>query len=146
MTNHETFARFQDLVKSCSATEFWGPAAERQLHWFCIEHCAWLTRKSDVCWEGWHANTTKWIDVYDSWKPWLSCFHESQSSFVHWFYGGRTNAALNEVDRSVLQMHGETTAFLSDPTDGMSGRTSLTQLLVESILVASCLTQDYGLA
>ena len=144
VTDDESYAHIQDLVESSSA-EFWAPMAQRELHWLHIHHLAWLTQTSGVQWAGWHAQTAERLLINDSWVPWSSYCDDSDSLFVRWFHGGQTNAAFNEIDRHVLRTHGDAIAFLSDPADGMCERTSLHHLALESVLVASGLTEDYSL-
>ena len=143
-SDDDAFAHIRDLVES-SPTEFWEPIAQRELHWLNNHHCAWLTHTSDAQWMGWHAETAELLQLGVNWLPWRSCCDETESPIVRWFHGGQTNAVFNEVDRHVLQMHTEATAFLSDPGDGTSERMSLGQLALESVLAAWSLIEDYGL-
>ena len=88
-------------------------------------------------WTGWHVHTVAPTQLHGAWTPWAACLDASDAPFVRWFAGGATNAAFNEIDRSVLAAEGETVAFISDPGDRPCERLSARALLVELGAIAS---------
>ena len=65
---------------------------------------------------------------------------------MRWFCGAETNAAFNELDRHALAAQDKVTAFVSDSSDGQCERTTLRELLVESVLAACALGGTFGLS
>ena len=144
VVDQEDYQRIQELVEATPA-DFWAPIAARELHWFYASQQTWLTHASDGRWIGWHVSTTP-TQSHSKSAPWTACIDESGAPFVRWFIGGLTNAAFNELDRNVLLLDHNTTAFITDPGDGTCERMGLRELLIESVLAAGVLMQDHGVS
>ena len=135
------YVAIQQQVEASSAA-FWDAVAREALHWFDADLCAWLTCGESGRWTGWHAATAAALQKEGNWSPWQASLDDQAGPYLRWFDGGRTNAAFNELDRSVLSAEGETVAFISDPGDGTCERLSLRALLVESVCTARFLVEE----
>ncbi|KAL1521309.1 hypothetical protein AB1Y20_020978 [Prymnesium parvum] len=139
--DEEAYARVQQLVET-SAADFWAPIAQRALHWFDARRGAWLHR-AGAGWSGWDGRSGARVVSHEEWTPWEACVDAADSPVVRWYAGGLTNAAFNEVDRFVLLSHGGACAFIGEAT---GERTTLRQLLLESVVAAAALRGEWGLS
>ncbi len=97
--------------------KFHGEIAAQAMHWFVAEAGiagAWLCRDGDARWSGWDAQTGDALthDMTEGFMPWTTAFDASEPPHWRWFVGGRTNACFSEVDRHVLNGHGDETALI----------------------------------
>ena len=114
-----TRADWQAMRDACLADPgaFHGNIALRTLHWFVdgvTPQGAWLTRTGDGQWSGWDASTGAPVapGLPADFLPWTEAFDGTDPPHWRWFVGGRTNAAFNEIDRHVLDGHGDEVALI----------------------------------
>ncbi|MBY0284156.1 MAG: AMP-binding protein [Sphingomonas sp.] len=96
---------------------FHGDIAASTLHWFVGSvgaNGAWLTKGDGGRWTGWDAVTAAPVtpDLPGDFAPWTTAFDASEPPHWRWFVGGRTNACFSEVDRHVLNGHGDESAVI----------------------------------
>ncbi|MEL7030391.1 MAG: AMP-binding protein, partial [Pseudomonadota bacterium] len=127
---------------------------------------AWLIRTDggDEAWAFWDADRSTWrgwdaktaapvtLDLSVNFEPWDVAFDDHAAPAFKWFSGGLTNAAFNEVDRHVLDGHGDEAALIFEgdrwnaaSNDGRGGpidsySVSRKQLLLESAKCALALS------
>ena len=123
----------------------WARRATR-LHWFSMEHGAWLSSRSDAAesaWSGWSsADASPQRLPASDWLPWSAECDASELPYVRWFCDALTNAAFNELDRHVLGgIDGP--AFLSETADHPPTSHSLREMLLQSTLAASALQDEF---
>ena len=106
--------------------EFHGGYTKEIVYWYNRELEAWLVKLGDA-WRGFHTNGSSQTitgvhpthsvaahDLIAEWEPWHTTLNESRSPYIEWFCGGLTSAAFNEVDRHVLEGHGDEAAIVED--------------------------------
>ncbi|BAU29623.1 3-hydroxypropionyl-CoA synthetase /3-hydroxypropionyl-CoA dehydratase /acrylyl-CoA reductase (NADPH) [Aneurinibacillus soli] len=93
---------------------FHGDIAKREIHWYDEQANAWMIWNDEHNqWMGLDADTGAPVTVTHSpaYEPWKTAFDDSDAPFYKWFSGGLTNACFNEVDRHVMNGHGDEIAF-----------------------------------
>jgi acrylyl-CoA reductase (NADPH)/3-hydroxypropionyl-CoA dehydratase/3-hydroxypropionyl-CoA synthetase len=93
---------------------FFGDLARGLLHWYDRELEAWVSwDAARGRWSGLDARSGTPVEVPRgaAYQPWQRAFNGDDPPFYRWFEGGLTNACFNEVDRHVLQGHGDEVAF-----------------------------------
>lgn len=96
---------------------FHGDIACRELHWFeptVSRAGAWIRYDEQQSrWIGFDAATGASIDPHLSHthRPWRTALDASEAPFYRWFDGALTNACFNEIDRHVLDGHGDEAAL-----------------------------------
>lgn len=140
--------------------QYFAGMASAAIHWFNRDRSEWLTLDAaqDI-WSGFrnhNGDHTVRNGGHDAYTPWHQVLDRSESPFVRWFVGAKTNACFNLVDRHVLAGHGNDIAMVFegdrwDPSknDGRGGPVveqtfSYRELLLEVVLRARLLT-DLGL-
>ena len=142
---------------------FHGDIAAKTLHWFDPASHSWLsqntkgTKDTNGNWHGWKIQEPKekqsgiQSTQKSSWTPWNLAFDDSDAPFYRWFFGAKTNAAFNEVDRHVLNGYGSEVAFdyegdrwnpsLNNGRGGPVYHQQITrrQLLTQSVIAAQAL-------
>ncbi|PHR12651.1 MAG: acetyl-CoA synthetase [Sphingopyxis sp.] len=137
---------------------FHGGLAKRNIHWFVnipgSSSEAWTCWDDEAKqWTGWDRETGGSVQMAEpeSFAPWDRAFNDSNPPHFRWFEGGLTNAAFNEVDRHVLNGHGDEVALIFEGdrwdmarNDGRGGPVdcypvSRKQLLLESAKCALAL-------
>ena len=84
-------------------------------YWYRQENSAWLTFNPERQeWCGWSTDQCQPCIVAASWIPWQRAFDGTESPYFQWFVGGLTNASFNEVDRHVLEGHGDEIGLIED--------------------------------
>ena len=94
--------------------KFHGEIAKREIHWFDEKTNAWINWDDEQNqWLGLDATTGQSVPITYSpnFEPWDKSYDETEAPFYKWFSGGLTNACFNEVDRHVLDGHGNEIAF-----------------------------------
>ena len=96
---------------------FHGDIASRELHWFeptLGQAGAWIRYdEARSRWLGFDAASGVSIDsaLPDTYRPWRTALDTSEAPFYRWFDGALTNACFNEIDRHVLDGHGDEAAL-----------------------------------
>ena len=96
---------------------FHGDIASRELHWFeptLGQAGAWIRYdEARSRWLGFDATCGAPIDsaLPDTYRPWRTALDASEAPFYRWFDGALTNACFNEIDRHVLDGHGDEAAL-----------------------------------
>ncbi len=96
---------------------FHGDIACRELHWFeptVGRAGAWIRYDDHQArWIGFDATSGASIDprLPATHRPWRSALDASEAPFYRWFDGALTNACFNEIDRHVLDGHGDEAAL-----------------------------------
>ena len=97
---------------------FHGDRAKRTIHWLARSPegaQAWIAYSDDIgAWTGWDALSAAPVvwDLPESFEPWSRAFNADDPPHFHWFEGGLTNAAFNEVDRHALAGRGAESALI----------------------------------
>jgi acrylyl-CoA reductase (NADPH)/3-hydroxypropionyl-CoA dehydratase/3-hydroxypropionyl-CoA synthetase len=97
--------------------DFHGRLAEQSIYWYVAEvgvEGSWLIKGQDGGWSGWDVKTANPVSpaLPASFAPWDLAFDASDAPHWRWFSGARTNAVFSEVDRHVLDGHGDETALI----------------------------------
>jgi len=124
-----------------SSAVYFQQAATRNAFWFHPERGAWLrAAEASDRWHGWSAPS---CDPANSgaWTPWERVLDDTDAPFYRWFPEALTNAAFNEVDRHVLEGHGDRLAYIDEPAQITRGA-----LLARSAAAAGMLRSDFGLS
>jgi len=157
-------AAWQRMRQACldDPGKFHGDLAKRAICWRFNDpsgRTVWAFFDSERnTWRGWDAHTAApvTLDLPADYEPWDQAFDGSDPPNWKWFKGGLTNAAFNEVDRHVLDGHGDEAALIFEgdrwnmsANDGRGGPidsypVSRKQLLLESAKCAVAL-QALGL-
>ncbi len=96
---------------------FHGDIACRELHWFdptLGSAGAWIRYDdTEARWLGFDASSGARIEpsLSASHRPWHTALDASEAPFYRWFDGALTNACFNEIDRHVLDGHGDEAAL-----------------------------------
>jgi len=96
---------------------FHGDIAARELHWFeptLGGSGAWIRYdETRHCWLGFDATSGHVIkpDLAATYRPWRTALDTREAPFYRWFDGALTNACFNEIDRHVLDGHGDEAAL-----------------------------------
>ena len=96
---------------------FHGDIACRELHWFdptLGSAGAWIRYDdTEARWLGFDASSGARIEpsLSASHRPWHTALDASEEPFYRWFDGALTNACFNEIDRHVLDGHGDEAAL-----------------------------------
>ena len=96
---------------------FHGDIASRELHWFestLGQAGAWIRYdEARSRWLGFDAASGALIDpsLPNTYRPWRTALDTSEAPFYRWFDGALTNACFNEIDRHVLDGHGDEAAL-----------------------------------
>ncbi|MGA0055146.1 MAG: acetyl-coenzyme A synthetase N-terminal domain-containing protein, partial [Steroidobacteraceae bacterium] len=99
---------------------FHGDIACRELHWFeptLGSAGAWIRYDdTESCWIGFDAASGAQIkpNLAATHRPWHTALDTSEAPFYRWFDGALTNACFNEIDRHVLDGHGDEAALWFD--------------------------------
>ncbi len=90
---------------------FHGEIAKQELHWYHSDVDTWAT-VTDGEWTGFNGEgEPRTLERPPTADPWDMAFDDSDPPMYRWFVGGKTNACFNEVDRHVLEGHGDDIAF-----------------------------------
>lgn len=133
-----------------SSAVYFQQAATRNAFWFHPERKAWL-RATDSAekWQGWSAPSCEVVSC-GAWTPWERVLDDSDAPFYRWFPEAQTNAAFNEVDRHVLEGHGDHVAYIEEPDPLVAGdvpaQITRGELLARSAAAAGMLRDDFGLS
>lgn len=96
---------------------FHGDIATRELHWFeptLGSSGAWIRYDETLNrWIGFDAANGAAIEpnLAPTYRPWQTALDTSEAPFYRWFDGALTNACFNEIDRHVLDGHGDEAAL-----------------------------------
>ena len=167
-------------ASDCDCVE-WANRARRNIHWYSREHGAWLSRDTETGrWRGYDAGDASaiWladeVDAHGAWQPWISVSDHADAPCVRWFVDALTNAAFNELDRHILQVHaqhataasrhraaalitvagatrlasqgaGTDLSFVSDRAEAPPSSVSRRELLLQSVLAAGALRDELRL-
>ncbi|MEM7781278.1 MAG: AMP-binding protein [Pseudomonadota bacterium] len=94
---------------------FHGAIAKRHICWLLEEQNCWaFFDEANGIWRGWDAQTgaPRTLELPEGFEPWSRAFNDDNPPHWRWFEGGLTNAAFNEVDRHVLDGHGDEAALI----------------------------------
>lgn len=135
--------------------EFHSEIAKREIHWYDRKTNAWIIWSDEQNqWLGLDADNGSAVTITYAprFEPWDMAFDNNNEPFYKWFSGGLTNACFNEVDRHVINGHGDETAFYFEgdrwdqaKNDGRGGpvvefAVTRKQLMLETVKAAQVLT------
>jgi len=115
-TNPITSSRAYEAIVTAEPGTFHGQFGASRLHWHDPDSGAWLSLDEAVGkWSGWDTRTGEPVasSHAESWRPWKYALDSSHFPYHDWFVGAATSAAFNEVDRHVLEGHGDSVAALA---------------------------------
>jgi len=123
-------------------------AAKTNIHWYHPGREAWLVQSDDT-WKGWSSTSVARTEEPGDWTPWSQILDDSDAPFYRWYTDALTNAAFNEVDRHVLEGHGDELAYVEEADPMIKGdecsETSRHELFVRSAAASHLLRTKFGL-
>ncbi|MEM9377532.1 MAG: AMP-binding protein [Pseudomonadota bacterium] len=160
ITDHATWTAMRHAVQDDPGA-FHGDIAKKSICWWLKdrgENGAWAYLTDELTWQSYDGKTGAPVELNlaADFTPWETGFSEDKAPYFRWFEGGLTNAGFNEVDRHVVERHGDEVALIFEgdrwnmaDNDGLGGPVDSFQVTRKELLLetakCSLTLQRFGL-